>query len=339
MRSRCLTRSTELLRTFSLENASAPNLRSTLRSLAGVAVAAGAGAAVLAARGQLAVALDELAGGRRLPLALAGGCAPLVPALTAAAWRSVLASSGMPLGVCQSWGCYGAGSLANTFLPARMGDALRIELFSRRLPDGRRRWLACGIAASIGLAQSVVLGLVLTFGSLAGALPLWTIAPALAFPAVMLTGGRLASLSRPRGRIACLATASRLSPLAWTRLLAWISASAVARLLVIASVLDSLAVPHPLTTALVATGGLALGNIVPVAPGSVGVAAATMAVALGHMGLHASTAVAAAVSFHAFETGAGVAFGISGCLLLRLLPLRGRLREVAPKPALAVSTL
>src|SRR5262249_13520801 len=162
-----------------------------------------------------------------------------------------------PLGVCQSWGFYGAGSLANTFLPGRMGDAIRIELFSRRLCHEQRRWLACGVATSVGLAQSVVLGVVLALGSLAGALPLWT--PPLAVPALMLAGGGVALVRRPRGRIACLATASRLSPVAWTRLLAWICASAVARLLVIASLLDGLAVQRPLTTALVATGGLALG--------------------------------------------------------------------------------
>src|SRR5262249_52527325 len=166
---------------------------SPLRTLAGAAVVVGgAGAAVVVARGQLAAALHELGDARRLPLVLAGVCAPLVPALTAAAWRSVLASSGVPLGVCQSWGLYGAGSLANTFLPGRMGDAIRIELFSRRLCHEQRRWLACGVATSVGLAQSVVLGVVLALGSLAGALPLWTAAPALAVPALMLAGGRVA---------------------------------------------------------------------------------------------------------------------------------------------------
>jgi hypothetical protein len=189
--------------------------------------------------------------------------------------------------VRQAWWCYGAGSLANTFLPGRMGDALRIELFSHRLRHPRRRWLACGVAASIGAAQSVVLGLVLGVGSVAGALPLWAAAPSLAFPAVMVFGGRLALLRHPNGRVACLATASRLSPASWTRLPAWIGASAMARLLVIASVLDALAVPHPVPTAVIASCGLALGNSLPVAPGGAGVAAAAMAVALGQTGLHA----------------------------------------------------
>jgi hypothetical protein len=124
--------------------------------LAGGLVAAGP-----AARDSLSSAWHELAGGRRFPLVLAAACEPLVPGLTAAAWRSVLAAHGALPDVRQAWWCYGAGSLANTLLPGRMGDALRIELFSRRLPHSRRRWLACGVATSMGLVQSVVLGLVL----------------------------------------------------------------------------------------------------------------------------------------------------------------------------------
>jgi uncharacterized membrane protein YbhN (UPF0104 family) len=317
-----------------------PNLRSVLRSLAGTAVIlGGVVAAGLAARDSLSSALHELGGGRRLPLVLAAACAPLVPGFTAASWRSVLASHGAPLAVGQAWWCYGAGSLANTFLPGRMGDALRIELFSRRLRHSRRRWLACGVAASIGLAQSVVFGLVLGLESFAGALPLWAAVPSLACPALMFAGGRLALVRHPDGRVACLAGASRLSPAAWTRLFACICASATARLLVIASVLDALAVPHPLSAAVIASGGLALGNSIPLAPGGAGVAAATMAVALGQTGLHASTAVAAAVAFHAFETGASLGFGIGGWLVLRLAPSTGgSVRRVAAEAALAAST-
>src|SRR5262249_19115111 len=307
--------------TLPFRGASVPNPRSILRSLAGITVVlGGVVAAGLVARNSISTAWQELAGGRRLPLLLAARRAPLVPGLTAAAWRSVLASQGAPLDVRQAWWCYGAGSLTNTFLPGRMGDALRIELFSRRLRHSRPRWLACSVAASIGLAQSVVLGLVLGLESIAGALPLWAAAPSLAFSAVVFAGGRLAELRRPDGRVACLAGASRLSLAAWARLLAWICASGTARLIVIASVLDALAVPHALAAAAIASGGLGIGNSVPFAPGGTGVVAATMAVALAQTGLDASTAVSAAVAFHAFETGASLAFGISGWLALRLAP-------------------
>jgi uncharacterized membrane protein YbhN (UPF0104 family) len=264
---------------------------------------------------------------------LAVACAPLVPGLTAAAWRSVLASCGLPLTAREAWACYGAGSFANTFLPARMGDALRVELFSRRLRHPQPRWLACGVATSIGIAQSMTLGLLLGLASIAGALPLWAAAPSFVLPAALLAGGRLALRRRPAGgRVACLATAAQLSVAGWVRLLSWISAGSLARLIVIASILDTLAVRHPFPTAVVATGGLALGNCIPFAPGGVGVAAATMALALGHAGLPGTTAAATAVVFHTLETGAGLAFGIGGCLQLELgLPSgERRIRTDAP---------
>jgi hypothetical protein len=253
--------------------------------LAGGLVAAGP-----AARDSLSSAWHELAGGRRFPLVLAAACEPLVPGLTAAAWRSVLAAHGAPPDVRQAWWCYGAGSLANTLLPGRMGDALRIELFSRRLPHSRRPWLACGVATSIGLVRA--------------------------------SSSASCSARRPR----CL-PCRRVAALARSvgRLFACISASATARLVVIASVLDALAVPHPLSAAVIASGGLALGNDIPLAPGGAGLAAATMAVALGQTGLHASTAVAAAVAFHAFERG--------GKPRIRCRRLAGAAVAAGPAPA------
>jgi uncharacterized membrane protein YbhN (UPF0104 family) len=289
------------------------------RSLFGFALTTGClvGAA-LVARGRVEASAGDLLDARGLPLLVAAVCAPLVPAATAGAWRSVLVSRGVPLGAAEAWGCYGLGSVVNTFLPGRAGDALRIELFSRRLNEQGRRWLACGVSAAVGLAQSIVFGCVLGLGSLLGALPAWTLAPALALPAATWGAGRLALRRRPGARVACLATAATLAPLAWSRLLAWVAAAALARLLLVVAVLTALDVPQALTVALVAVCGLAVGNALPFAPGGVGVAAATMSVALGHAGVPASAAVAAAMSFHAFETAASLLFGATGWLLLRL---------------------
>lgn len=323
-------------RTLRVWAAFAANLRCTLHLLVGIAALGIVVATVLAAHGALAATWSDLVVGRRLPLVLAAGCAPLVPSLTSGAWRSVLASCGASLDVRRTWACYGAGSLANTFLPVRVGDALRVELFSRGLDHPRPRWLACGVATSVGVAQSIALGLVLAVGSLTGPLPLWAAAPSLAVPAVIVTGGRLALLRRPNGRVACLATASRLSIAAWSRLLVWITASALARLAVIASILDVLAVPHPLATAVIAIAGLALGSSLSFAPGGVGLGSATMAIALGHAGQHESTAVAAAVAFHVVETGAALAFGITGWLQLELGKFTSRRRIAVPR-ALATS--
>jgi hypothetical protein len=91
-----------------------------------------AAAAAAAAHGPLAESVRQLGGLDRLPLLGAVMVAALVPATSAAAWRSVFAVRGVELRLLDAFGCYGLGSLANTFLPGRAGDALRIELFSRR---------------------------------------------------------------------------------------------------------------------------------------------------------------------------------------------------------------
>ena len=43
---------------------------------------------------------------------------------------------GAELGYGDANARYGVGSLVNTFLPARLGDAVRFGLFSRALPSG-----------------------------------------------------------------------------------------------------------------------------------------------------------------------------------------------------------
>ena len=131
MRSGCFSWLPELLRVLPAGGAPGPTFRSVSRWLLGAAsLAACAGAAVLAARGPLASAADELADEGRFALLLAALCAPLVPGATAAAWRSVLAFCGEPLTYREAWNCYGLGSLANTFLPGRLGEAVRIDLVS-----------------------------------------------------------------------------------------------------------------------------------------------------------------------------------------------------------------
>jgi len=304
--------------------AGAASRRSLVATALTVAVVA---AAVLFARGRLAAMATELLGARPLPLIGATVCALLVPAATAGAWRSVFASRGVRLGVGEAWGCYGIGSVANTFLPGRAGDALRIELFSRRLRAHRRRWLACGVSVSVVLAQSVVFGCVLGVGAALGALPIWTIAPLLVLPAVTWGLGRFALRARRSDRVACLAAAATLTPLAWVRLLGWVAASALARLLVVVAVFDSLSIPHPAAYVFAALSGLAVGTSLTPAPGGAGLAAATMSVALVHAGVSGPAAVAASVSFHAVETAAGLLFGASGWLLLRVTGLRAGARS------------
>ena len=55
---------------------------------------------------------------------------------SASAWRTTLAGCGSRVSRVDACARYGVGSLFNSFLPARVGDAARITLFSRTLPAG-----------------------------------------------------------------------------------------------------------------------------------------------------------------------------------------------------------
>src|SRR5262245_28663159 len=318
MLSGCLSWLPELLRALPPGGASVSFSRAARRWLLGAAIVAGcACATALAPRGALALAVGDFADQRRLPLVLAAFCAALVPGATAAAWRSVLTSCGQPLTFREAWCCYGLGSLANTFLPGRLGDGIRIELFSRRLRHEHQRWLACGVSATVGLGQSLVLGLVLSLGAVAGALPLWALVLAFALPAALWGGGRLALRRQPWDRAACLATASTLSMPAWGRLLGWLALGAAARLLLAAGVLEALAVPDPLLNAVLAIASRAAGNALPFAPGGAGIGSIAIAVGLERAGIDASTAIAAGFTFHALEICAALLFAATGWLALR----------------------
>ena len=126
-----------------------------------------------------------------------------------------------------------------------------------------------------------------------------------------------------RSVLASPATATALTATAWARLLGCVSVGALARLLLATAVLDALSVPHPLAAAVVGIGALALGNALPLAPGAAGVPAAAMAVGLSRSGIDTGSAVAAAISFHAFETAAAIVFAAVGWLVMRGMPQPG----------------
>jgi uncharacterized membrane protein YbhN (UPF0104 family) len=58
----------------------------------------------------------------------------------AGSWRCAIRLCGGTLTLPDACARYGAGSLVNTFVPARAGDAVRIGLFSRVLPNRERLW-------------------------------------------------------------------------------------------------------------------------------------------------------------------------------------------------------
>jgi uncharacterized membrane protein YbhN (UPF0104 family) len=267
------------------------------------------------------------------PLSLALAFAALLAALasSAGAWRCALRSAGGIVGRRATWACYGLGSLANTALPARLGDAVRVGLYASRIDRPDRLLLCAGACLTVAIARAVVWTLTCAVAGAAGLLPYWMVAAPVAFGVVVI-GARLA-LGARTGRVS-RALAGSIAPACCPRLLVWASVAAAARIVAAAEVLVALGVPHPVHAAVVGLTALAAANIIPVGPGAAGVAGTGMALALTGSGVPAATAIAAAVSFHAVETLATVAFGGTGFLAERSV---GRLPRRGHEPAEAIA--
>src|SRR5919199_1521584 len=110
------------------------------------------------------------------PIWLWAAAAGFVGALLCNAWvwRSAILLVGGRIDRVRAVACYGVGSLVNTATPARLGDAVRIALFSRAFPRGSDRyWTTGGVFGAIGAARALVLGVLVLVASLLGALPRW----------------------------------------------------------------------------------------------------------------------------------------------------------------------
>src|SRR3954471_24528065 len=66
-----------------------------------------------------------------LALAMLGFAAGLMTGVCA--WRTALAASGARVSVGRGTACLGVGALVNTFAPARLGDVVKVALFSRTI--------------------------------------------------------------------------------------------------------------------------------------------------------------------------------------------------------------
>jgi uncharacterized membrane protein YbhN (UPF0104 family) len=135
--------------------------------------------------GDLSRTLRALAGAdpRWLSLSTLGFLLSL--AATARAWQLVFRALGSGVGGIEACARYGAGSLANTFLPARLGDGARLALFARTLPRSPGRTLSsAGALAAIGVSRGLAHALVILVGAALGAIRSgrWSRSPASSGP-------------------------------------------------------------------------------------------------------------------------------------------------------------
>jgi uncharacterized membrane protein YbhN (UPF0104 family) len=219
---------------------------------------------------------------------------------SAGAWRSAIGLVGGRTTLTDATARYGAGSLVNTFVPARAGDALRLALFSRLVPGDHPVQATGGAFVALGAARAVVLGTLVLIGAFAGALPLW---PLLAAVAVVAVGAVLARRKRIPARTA-------LRPVGWVAL------SVVGRVAAATAVGAALGIDQPFVAALAIIPALDVAGIVPLTPGNVGVASAAMALAYRANGASFNTGLAAGITFQAVETAVGVTIGLAGLLWL-----------------------
>ncbi|HET7145996.1 MAG TPA: lysylphosphatidylglycerol synthase domain-containing protein [Gaiellaceae bacterium] len=236
----------------------------------------------------------------------------------AGSWRCAIGLCGGRLPVTDACARYGAGSFVNTFVPFRAGDAVRIGLFARALPNRERLWTMGGAFAALGAARAVVLGMLVVAGALAGVVPLWPLLVAAGLVAVGVaatvaarrSGAHLLDAFRELGRDRTAAA----------RLVAWIGLSTLGRLAAATAVAAALGISHPLAAAVVIVPALDIASLLPVTPGNIGVTSAAVAMALQAHGASFTNGLAAGIAFHAVETAVGIMFGVASLVWLAPYP-------------------
>jgi phospholipase C len=245
-------------------------------------------------------------------LVLAGCCLTLALACSAGSWRAML---GRRIRFPDACARYGTGSLANTFLPARGGDAIRLALFGRVVPGGALE--VAGAVTAVGVARWLALLPLGVAGALDDGLPAPAVALAGAAAAPLLVAWLCArgGSRRARALLAPLRAADRRTFLA---LAAWVAATLLARLAAASLAGDALGVRHPLAAALLVVPALELVGIVPLTPGNIGVAGGAASFAFRANGMPTQEAVAAGFALHGFETAVGI---LVGCVCATALAL------------------
>jgi uncharacterized membrane protein YbhN (UPF0104 family) len=265
----------------------------------------------------------------RTSAGVAAVCFVTTLAATSGAWRAAFGASGASLGRLDSFSRYGAGSLVNTFMPARLGDGLRLALFTRTLPPAKWRVLAAGSSvAAVGAAGCLMRLVLLGALVLLGLIPLW---PVFALGGLLLVAfGTVVAVRRrapkilPEALRASIAALTRC-PLLALRLLGWKGLEAAARVCAAAAVASSLGVARPFATALLIMAVVDVASVVPVTPGNVGITSGAIAVALHSQGTGISTALAAGVAYHAIQSLVGISCGLAAVGLLATSARRRRL--------------
>jgi uncharacterized membrane protein YbhN (UPF0104 family) len=255
----------------------------------------------------------------------------------AQAWRSVVGAVGGEISRVDAVARYSLGSAVNTFLPARLGDVLRIALFSRALETRTRVWTTAGVYTTVGAARALTAGVLILVGFLAGALPLWTGLASVAFVVAAVVASLIARRHGPHSRLAHFFDAYRelgRDPRRAVPMLAWTVLATTARVAAAAAIVAALGIPHAFAVALLVIPTLDAASLLPVTPGGLSISSGAVALALKGIGIGTTTALTVGIGYHAIEAAAAIVCGAIGALVLA-----GEQRPVARHVALALAGL
>ena len=239
------------------------------------------------------------------------------------AWRSALTAVGGRDGILDAGARYGVGSLVNSVAPARLGDAVRVALFSRTLPGEDKVLRTGGVFAALGAARALVLAVLLVVGFSLGAIPFWPVAALAVLVGVAIAVAFLTRRRTPHHRVAHLLDAFRAfgrEPRRGARIVAWIALATAFRLGACAAIAAALGIHAPVLAALLIVPVLDLAGTMPLTPGNIGVTSGAVTMALQAHGVGLTDALGAGIALHAVETAAGLVFGLTGALLLAQFP-------------------
>jgi uncharacterized membrane protein YbhN (UPF0104 family) len=272
---------------------------------------------------RVAAALDAVGAADAKWLWLAGVGFAVSVAAAAGSWRCAIGLCGGRISVPDACARYGAGSLVNTFVPARAGDVLRIGLFARVFPDKTRLWTTGSAFAALGAARAVVLGALVVAGAAAGVVPLWPLLIALGLVAAAVGVAIKARNRQAEGRLSHLLDAFRAlgrQPSGAVRLTAWLALSTGGRLAAATAIGAALGIHQPLAAAVVIIPALDVAGLLPLTPGNFGITSGAIAMALQAHGMSFTNGLAAGIAFHAVETVVGLMVGMASLVWLAPYP-------------------
>jgi uncharacterized membrane protein YbhN (UPF0104 family) len=230
-------------------------------------------------------------------LAAAAACYAAALLCCAGSWRALLPTR---LRLVDAFSRYGVGSLANTVLPARLGDGVRVSLFARVVPGGALA--VVGSVAAVGALRWLALTPISIAATEHTRLPRGGVAFALV-PVVV------AALLARRGHLVLRRSACAAATM-------WIAGVVATRVLAATAIALAFGVGHPVAAALLVVPALELAGVIAIAPANLGIAGGAAALAFHAHGASPGTALAAGFALHAVETGTALAVGAASAVSL-----------------------